>query len=1446
MKEMEDDEARHKFYNAIRSKENNEAAVQGKWRTTAFPERIYERLSSNVVCAGLSSLDERTAVYELQTSLPDSFVGLSYTYTDTGQSEGWMKSVLDDTKGNDNAAKERKAALDLANDDGVVRAQVEATMAALLIGVQDRVMTDFGVLRHNELKSANWAGDIEEERSANESVETASDESPDIVEQPVWGIDCYTRRNITSCIEKDFDSSIALEFIEKWLLPAINACPAKVAHNMIFAARILEGLSLPSSTNLEEDHADDSGDERWSHSLLGKALKDKMAKVGPVWLKSVAHQLRLAISTLGHDFFRVHPKGHGAIVLKPKLKANTLVTFYRGEVYPSWRWGEKMDAIDLTQNRLGLRPNLPDFYNMALERPQVDPRGYGLLFVDASRKAGHGSSLSHSCEPTCEVRVAAVDGQLCLAMTTIRELELGEELTFDYNAVTESLNEYQSAVCLCGHGRCRGSFLHFATADCYQEVLNRNSPIAVRFSNLIKGCAKQVMSDADEELLATHGFGTAAFGAVSLERTEASSNSEQQKLDSMQNVPIWLRTYVADTLRYIEYERRALPVMLLCNHLKSAEAKAIKERSRKSLKNRQDVGNDLKPRKKKRKSEESNRPIPGSKPEPVFLFFSRKRADFFRSQLDNHGLSKLTGLELQRAMMKVASCCWKALSDEMKQYWKDQAVVEWKESGGPEKARLEAERLKSIIATNENKRKPNDDGPDGAVKAQKKRKSNDNKETNVAVNSSQLSFQAADAEGVSAMEQRIQQLTQTLSRVGRVLDRHKESSSKGSSQNTDNATEIHSPLSNLSDNDVVYWLWQHEDGPVRSLLRSCNNEKCLSPSILESLKATQEKYSNLLKVEAPPQPLTSEGTESKSGNRYPANARTIVTDALLEFRTHLCNGLVSLEGELRQHELENKRRKDRARREARKKMQQDAEKTFPLPPAPESLGVRATVGSILDSMVDTVVERAENGEIVDDTETSSITDTGGDDSKEDSFPLSPWLECFAADRWKLEAVADLLLFYAHTKTYFAIMPYAPLESTPIEVYARELGNEVPRSVVETAHEKRKDVSNDFILVGANIGNPGIGDDLPGKKAQSEVAKESTEEGNGAASETHKAAPRSKSRALCQPDDIITNVTITYRGDYVLSQLLQWYNGGIGQKPGLPDLIGCVLLPPLEGPLKATLGGKTAAKHKPSRYASEVRPMLLEWLNDPRKRGSPFEDLLSQVFPGWSSTDKHWGDPKFSCAPVGSPVLDLLIAGDDSSLRSVAVALAENIRSTNKSNGSSVNGITESATDRLQSTVDEGMPAQAVANWVQCEHPDCLKWRKVPWHVDVDALPEKFYCSDNKWNPAVASCDAPEDTWDECDAQLQNGGVVKESDAEMTGSEAEEPQAEGKSDEPTSARKLDAKKFVIGGTFVECVFTQSSEFSHLWALTLSLAVVFVLQLDSIFVGMIENTFLLEKS
>jgi rhodanese-related sulfurtransferase len=55
-------------------------------------------------------------------------------------------------------------------------------------------------------------------------------------------------------------------------------------------------------------------------------------------------------------------------------------------------------------------------------------------------------------------------------MKTLQEVELGKELTSNYNADTESLNKYQAAICLCRHGQRRGSFLHFATAAMDSEL----------------------------------------------------------------------------------------------------------------------------------------------------------------------------------------------------------------------------------------------------------------------------------------------------------------------------------------------------------------------------------------------------------------------------------------------------------------------------------------------------------------------------------------------------------------------------------------------------------------------------------------------------------------------------------------------------------------------------------------------------------------------------------------------------------------------------------------------------------------------------------------------------------------------------------------------------------------------------------------------------------------
>lgn len=49
------------------------------------------------------------------------------------------------------------------------------------------------------------------------------------------------------------------------------------------------------------------------------------------------------------------------------------------------------------------------------------------------------------------------------------------------------------------------------------------------------------------------------------------------------------------------------------------------------------------------------------------------------------------------------------------------------------------------------------------------------------------------------------------------------------------------------------------------------------------------------------------------------------------------------------------------------------------------------------------------------------------------------------------------------------------------------------------------------------------------------------------------------------------------------------------------------------------------------------------------------------------------------------------------------------------------------------------------SWVQCERKSCKKWRKVPAHIDVERLPDKWYCEMNTWNLDAATCDAPQDS-----------------------------------------------------------------------------------------------------
>ena len=93
-----------------------------------------------------------------------------------------------------------------------------------------------------------------------------------------------------------------------------------------------------------------------------------------------------------------------------------------------------------------------------------------------------------------------VNGKFAISVYTIRPIAYGEELTFDYNSVTESQvcawddcvdvsgfcgcggvlclavcwgavqEEYNASVCLCSDHDCRGLFLYYASSKTFQEV----------------------------------------------------------------------------------------------------------------------------------------------------------------------------------------------------------------------------------------------------------------------------------------------------------------------------------------------------------------------------------------------------------------------------------------------------------------------------------------------------------------------------------------------------------------------------------------------------------------------------------------------------------------------------------------------------------------------------------------------------------------------------------------------------------------------------------------------------------------------------------------------------------------------------------------------------------------------------------------------------------------
>src|SRR6056300_946674 len=118
--------------------------------------------------------------------------------------------------------------------------------------------------------------------------------------------------------------------------------------------------------------------------------------------------------------------------------------------------------------------------------------------------------------------------------------------------------------------------------------------------------------------------------------------------------------------------------------------------------------------------------------------------------------------------------------------------------------------------------------------------------------------------------------------------------------------------------------------------------------------------------------------------------------------------------------------------------------------SPEKNSARGIINDLLEEMVATVEKRSLGStSIADDKnrEVATEKESNGAGVVDADSDLDPWLRNFNK-RFKIEKAADLLLLYAKTGYFFSIQGYEQLRSSPIEVYARDLGNAVPASTID--------------------------------------------------------------------------------------------------------------------------------------------------------------------------------------------------------------------------------------------------------------------------------------------------------------------------------------------------------------------------------------------------------------
>ncbi len=137
------------------------------------------------------------------------------------------------------------------------------------------------------------------------------------------------------------------------------------------------------------------------------------------------------------------------------------------------------------------------------------------------------------------------DGKVRVALYTIKHVDYGCVLSYDYHCNTDDITEYYNSKCLCGAEACNTLYLSLTAAH-FDAILESNHTMLHRFAMLARACERYAVKSNSlpkslANVLASVGFGDKIF----------------------RESPMWLKFYCAHVIEFIKLERSMLPNYLL-------------------------------------------------------------------------------------------------------------------------------------------------------------------------------------------------------------------------------------------------------------------------------------------------------------------------------------------------------------------------------------------------------------------------------------------------------------------------------------------------------------------------------------------------------------------------------------------------------------------------------------------------------------------------------------------------------------------------------------------------------------------------------------------------------------------------------------------------------------------------------------------------------------------